>query len=339
MRTRRFFVTIALSGLVSQVGFLPLLPVRAQDAPPKKQARIIIRTPDGEQVIDLDPNDLPNLGDGNQMVSVKVGPDGKVTAFTGSPDLLNGMDGIRIAGPNGMIGIKGISVIDPGRSYLLPLLKREDVQAQLFLSPRQREALDALEKKQQTELQQQIKLTALPPIGELAGKSKEELSAMFTERAVKMREDMQALSSDRDKKMAAIVTPTQWSRLKELDLQWRGPLAMGVKEVAEQAKLTPSQTPAVAGLLKEYRQEVSKRMGTGFRTVSLGQKSAGGTPSTRSENPPPTTPAEMQANMEKTAKEIEKARKALGDKALNTISSEQKAQWAALTGKPFVFRN
>lgn len=338
MHTRRFIVKVALSGMVTQIGFLPLRPVCAQDAPPQKQARVVIRTPDGEQVIDLDPNDLADLG-GNQLFAVQVGPDGKITTSLGSQGVFIGPGAIRMAGPNGMVGMKGLTIIDPGKNYALPLLKREDVQAQLFLSPRQREALDALEKNQQAELQQQIKLSALPSPGDIAGKSKEELRAVFTERAVKMREEVQALNSERDKKMAEILTPAQWARLKELDLQWRGPLAMGVKEVAEQAKLTPPQTTGVADLLKTYRQEVNKRMGMGFKTVSLAQKPGTGTPLPRSETPPPTTPAEMQANLEKTAREIETARKSLGDKALTTISSEQKAQWAALTGKPFVFRN
>lgn len=333
MHTRRFFVTIALSGVVSQMGFLPLIPARAQDAPPKKQARIIIRTPDGEQVIDLDPNDLPDMGDENQIFAVKVGPDGKVTTMNGKSGMFNGPDGIQIVGPNGVKGLKNIEIVDPGKSYLLPLLKREDVQAQLFLSPRQREALDALEKGQQQALQQQLQQSALPKPGEIAGKSKEELRAFFTERVTKMREDMQALNSDRDKKMTAILTPTQAVRLKELDFQWRGPLAMGVKNVAEQVKLTPQQTPVVTDLLKKYQQEANQRLRMGSRSVQLNHKFNEG-----SSDAPPTF-AEMQAYMENAAKEIESKRKALGDKALNTISSEQKTQWSALTGKPFVFRS
>ena len=37
-------------------------------------------------------------------------------------------------------------------------------------------------------------------------------------------------------------------------------------------------------------------------------------------------------------KEIEKARKALGEKALKGITDAQRAQWATLTGRTFSFR-
>lgn len=145
MHTRRFFVTLALCGMAIPLGLLALLPVCAQDAPPKKQAHVVIRTPDGEQAFDIDPNDLPDMLGGLHSMAVMVGPDGKVVTLNGKPGM-GGAGGFNFNAAEGILGMRGIQVIDPGSSYLMPLLKREDVQAQLYLSPRQRESLDALEK-------------------------------------------------------------------------------------------------------------------------------------------------------------------------------------------------
>ena len=229
----------------------------------------------------------------------------------------------------------GLGFLDPAQSYMLPLLKREDVQAQIFLSPRQREALDALDIQQQQAMQQQIAQT-LPSLEELTGKSLEELRASLAERSEKRRTTLQNLYSDRDKKMAAILTPTQWKRLKELDLQWRGPLAIGSKDVADQVKLTPQQAPIVAGLLTQYQQEASRRRGLEVSATVLKQKADA---EAEAEADNASSPSETQTRMEKATLELEKTRRQMGDRALNALTPEQRAQWSALTGKPFVFRN
>lgn len=91
--------------------------------------------------------------------------------------------------------------------------------------------------------------------------------------------------------------------------------------------------------LKEYRQEVSRHLQFGSRTVSFNQKqgSASAAVDPRASGPPPT-PEETQAKREKARKEIEKARKTLGEKALKTVDDAQRTQWTTLTGKPFQFR-
>src|SRR5262249_22694204 len=151
---------------------------------------------------------------------------------------LGGPGGFNIMGPNGvpMIG-GGMDIIDPGRTYIFQLIKRDDVRSQILLTARQREALDASDKTQQDAMQQQMKLNLQHLGGDFQGKSKEEMAAAMQERAKQIQEQMKGMSDDREKRLAAILTPKQMARLKELDLQWRGPLAMGVKPVAEQAKL------------------------------------------------------------------------------------------------------
>jgi hypothetical protein len=327
------------AGMAALFGTFAPSYAQAQDPPPPA-GRIIIRTPEGEHVIDLDVDQLSPEGEGNQMVAVRVGPDGQVMTYVFSPDAAGGLNGPKVLGPNGLPLMTGLPVIDPGRSYVALLIQRDDVQAHLYLTPRQREALNALTKSQQEALQQQVSQDALAMRDNIRGKSPEEIREFMTEHARKIREQKQNLDAARDQKLAAILTAAQITRLNELDKQWRGPLAMGVKEVGEQVSLTKEQSPVVADLLKQYRQEAARQQNFGFRTAPSAPQSGAKASTASNDTPPlPSTPAEMQVKLEQAKKEIEKARKALGDKALNTLTPEQRRQWNGLTGKPFPFRS
>jgi len=328
----------AIAGATLFVGLSPILPANGQDAP-QVRGRVIIRTPDGEQVIDLDPSQLPALGEGKQMVIVRAGPNGEITTFAGSPDMMvfggNGGGGLAYnlpgsGGPNAG-PLAGLSVIDPGTSYLYALLKRIDVASEIHLNARQREALEAAETNQQEARKEQMKQSVQALTGSLKDKSPEDLRAAMTERAQKLREQTQGFTDARLKTLASILRPEQLARLKQLDLQFRGPLSMGVNDVAQQAALNKDQTATVAGLLKEYRQEVSKNLAFGARTVSFKPGSA----------PAPAPPApdseEMRVKLVKADKQIRLARMSLAAKALTSLPAEQRAQWSKLTGKPFEF--
>ena len=329
MKTGRFLFLAALAG-ITLLGTYP--PVRAQEGQVK--GRIIIHGPDGDREIELDPSQLPPPGAGGNVIIMRAGPDGQVFTFGGDPGALGmfGPGGLMFGGPGGGF-MGGLSIIDPGRSYIHQLIKRDDVRSELFITSQQREALEAAEKQQQTAQQQGFQALT----GDLQGKSPDELRSQLTEQAKQIKEQMQNLADAKDKQLASILTPKQMNRLKELDLQFRGPLALGVKPVGDLVKLTPEQSPKEADLLKQYRQEVSQKLGFGARTASFNTK-GGAAPA--QPNPPsqPASPAEAQARMEKAQREIEQARKALGEKALQSVTGEQRTQWSSLTGKTFKFR-
>src|SRR5579871_3621117 len=333
MRTGRLFSSIALAGATLLVGLMPILPARAQDG--EVHGKIVIRTPDGVQEFDVDPSQLPPPGEGNLVV--RIGPDGQVFTFGGSPDGLSafmGPNGMAfLGGPGGPGALNIMNIIDPGRSYIHQLIKRNDVRSELLISAKQREALDSTDTQQQqaAQQQQQAVQSIQPPLGDLKDKSPDEIRAFIEEHAKQMREHMQSLADARDKRLASILTPKQMARLQELDLQWRGPLAMGVKPVADQVKLTNEEAPKASDLLKQYRQEVNRQLSFGVKTVAFGQKPGANAPASGEIQSPPATPAERQAKLEAAQKEIEKARKALGEKALKGITDEQRAQWSTLT--------
>lgn len=285
-KTGKTISLIALAGVTLLMGLATLKPAQAQEVQTK--GRIIIRDGNGERVIELGPDQLGPVGPGGIAVIAGVGPDGKVTTFaTGAGGLVLGDDlnGSRfvLGGANGMGMRLGMQIIDPGRSYIHELIQRDDVRAQLYLTAAQKEALDAAQKGQMQAIQQQAAQTFSNIKIDLNGKSPEEIQQFVTERAQKMQEQIQNLASNRDKQLAAILKPDQMARLKQLDLQWRGPLAMGVKEVAEQEKLTPEQMAPITDLLKEYRQEIAKRLRPGgANPINLQSVKRGGSPSNNS---------------------------------------------------------
>jgi hypothetical protein len=336
MRLKSTFVLPA--AILLSVGLSPILPIKAQENGPPVRARAIIRTPDGERVIDLDPSTLPDLGDGKHVIIMRAGPNGEISTFAGNPDMLDfsNMGGISFGGP-GMGGANrgafaNLNLIDPGTSYLYALLKRIDVGSEIRLNARQREALEAAEKNQQEARQQQMKEAVGQLTQNLQNKSPEELKSIMQERSAKMQEQSKNYADSRMKTLATILKPEQLARLKELDLQYRGPMAMGVNEIATLATLNREQSATVAGILKEYRQGVNKALGVGTRLTSFKPGSA---PAAA----PPAAPnsEEERVRLVKAEKEIRKSRQALGAKALGALADPQRAQWSKLTGKPFEF--
>jgi len=320
------------------VGLSPIFPVKAQDGDPHVKARAIIRTPDGERVIDLDPSMLPNLGEGKHMIIMNAGPNGEINMFAGNPDMLDfsNMGGISFGVPP-MGGVNrsayaNLNLIDPGTSYLYALLKRIDVASEIHLNARQREALEGAEKNQQEARQQQAKEAMAQLTQNLQGKSQDELKTLMQERAAKMQEQSKNYTDSRMRALATILRPEQLARLKELDLQYRGPMAMGVNEIATLATLNREQSTSVAAILKEYRAGVYKSLGISTRLASL---KPGAAPT-----PPPPAAAnseEERVRLVKAEKEIRKSRQVLGARALGSLADPQRAQWQKLTGKPFEF--
>ena len=338
-------VKIAVAaGMVLYVGLSPILPARAQgDPPPQARARAVIRTNENgvvtEHVIDLDPSQLSPLGEGNNVIIMRAGPNGEISTFSGSPDMVNFGGGGGLAynlpgsgGPNGG-PYAGLTIIDPGVSYLYALLKRTDIGTEIRLNARQREALEAAETSQQQARQDQLKQSVQGFNISIDGSNKDDLRTAMADKIAKMQDQAKSFTDNRLKALASILRPEQMARLKELDYQYRGPLAMGMHDVATLATLNNDLATKVTGLYKEYKQEIAKNLPGGPRVVSFKQGGNAAPPAT---GPPPNS-EEMRGRLVKADKEIRKARVLLGAKALATIPDAQRAQWSKLTGKPFEF--
>ncbi len=168
----------------------------------------------------------------------------------------------------------------------------------------------------------------------------------------KMRTAITGANSDMDKKVEAILTPDQAKRLHELDLQWRGPLAMADPKVADAVQLTPEQHNKIMAVVLEFRQTQNKARQDAFESIFRinrpVQSNPGNNPAPPVSAPPPPPPPVNPAQMQQRARdlqdriravslEVEKARKAQGEKVLALLTPEQQAQWQAMQGKPFIF--
>ena len=83
--------------------------------------------------------------------------------------------------------------------------------------------------------------------------SPDERQQMFTQMRDTVTDSLTAVQADQNKKSEAILTPAQTKRLRELDLQWRGPLALSDEKLADKVTLTPDQRAKFTAMLKELR--------------------------------------------------------------------------------------
>ena len=304
--------------------------VRAQENdPPAGGGVIILRNGGDQKVISIDPRQLKDISGG--IVMVAVSGNGEFSAITGSPaDMpFGGMLGPFGMG-GGLAGIgKGLNIVDPGVSYIFQLIKRSDVRSELFLDPKQREKLEQMFNEESAAAQQRANALkdSLKSGGASVG-SAQKATQFFGPNA-----------SDREKKLAEILTPKQLKRLKELDLQYRGPLAMGVKPVAEKAKLTETEAPAVADLLQKYHEAVRKALGF-EQKVQRTENGNGNTSVSISTSVNITgSQQELEQKAQKAQEVIDAARKALGAQALKSIASDHALEWKGLAGPRFQFQS
>jgi hypothetical protein len=252
---------------------------------------------------------------------------------------------------------------DPGVSSTSNLLTRSDVRNELMLNGRQSEALADLQSGFPAAIGQQMRDAFQKMRDELGGASPQNMSPEERQQfGEQMRTTMQeaqfAVQADQDKKAEALLTPAQLKRLHELDLQWRGPLAVADAKTNEKLNLTPEQQTKFTDMLKEFRakqQEARGGMWGGGRgrpgAAQPGQAGQNGQTGANQDNAngqPPAggpggrrgfpTPEEMQTQMETSSKAILKLRKTTDEKALAVLTPEQQQQWKAMQGRVFTFR-
>lgn len=223
---------------------------------------------------------------------------------------------------------------DPTRSAAMSLLYRADVQSTLALTPEQKAALVTLREKLRREHRQKMmdriqEFMKLP----MAERRKKMLS--MSGEPVSL---FSLPSGPLDKRTENIVSPEQRQRLHELDLRWRGPLALGEPETAEAVGLTPAQREEVGAAIKEYRAALDK-VGELYRSVMMPQTSSapkrGADPRKQKFAP---SPEQWAAKRDAAQQKAEQTRLTSAEKVLALLTPAQKQQWAKLQGAPFTFQ-
>lgn len=181
-------------------------------------------------------------------------------------------------------GRQGGGMMRGGGNVTGMLLQRADVQKELNITEDQRTKMRQAQEKRQAAMQE---LRNLSP----------------EERQQKMQELMQ--SND----LTAALNDTQKKRLKELEYQWQGAMALNQAEVAQAVGLTQEQRTKIAGL--------QQQMGQTLRESMQGFQPGGDMTEVRKK---------MEELRDKTEKDIEAV-----------LTPDQKQKWQALQGKPFTF--
>ncbi len=158
------------------------------------------------------------------------------------------------------------------------LLNRADVQRELNLTEQQKAKINEMQQAQRLAMQE---LRNLPP--------------------EERRQRMQEIRQKNDP--TSVLNEGQKKRLKELELQWLGPMALMNPEVAKEVGLTAEQQSKIQGLVREQMQQMR------------GQFQGGGQPG---------------AN-------LEQARQQLENRILDLLTPAQRQKWQQMQGKPFQF--
>lgn len=225
---------------------------------------------------------------------------------------------------------------DPTRSVTTTLIQREDVQGELGVSAAQREKIQAAQQGMRQAGQRVMQESGIDFQAmrdpNLDPQKRQELMAQMREKMGQMREKMQAAQKESEdnakKEIDASLTPTQRKRLAELELQYRGPLALADDTVAKQFNVTPEQQREIGNVLTEYRNGQQK-VGEEMRS-KMPQPGGGGQGFNREE---------MQKVFEDMQKSQERVKKASEDKVVALLNASQKSAWTAAKGKAFTFKS
>lgn len=202
------------------------------------------------------------------------------------------------------------------------LLMRSDVQREIRLDLRQRNALAQLQQEMQTERRQRMIEFLREQRGEGPGDRRERMQQMREQ----MRERNLAIVGELSEKVKAILKPEQVERLDQLDLQWRGPSALADARVAQQVGLGAAARGEVSRIVSEaarHRSEVMREL--------LEQWRQAGGPQV---GPPPTEETAPLA----TRRALAAIQKESDGQVLAVLTPEEARRWREIQGEPFTFR-
>jgi len=215
---------------------------------------------------------------------------------------------------------------DPLVSHVMELLNRPDVQVGIHLDMKQRASLAEFQGQAQQMVAQQM-AQFFQEMRQNRAQGVPQDRTTFFQQIQEQRTAAQAKAADN---LPKILRPEQIARLHELDLQWRGVLALGDAKVAEEAGISAEHRNAIQNLAQEYRtksRELRMQFFQNMRAAWRGPAAQTQTPQAAG----PTTPAALdRADLA--------ARKEFEDKALAILSPQEKARWQKIQGEPFTFR-
>jgi hypothetical protein len=215
-------------------------------------------------------------------------------------------------------------------SNLRGLLRRPEVQSEIGLDLKQRNAIAAIEDEAVNSLREKIQLATQGQDAQFRNMSPDQrrvwIQRQQRELAMRMEASARPAQGDLDPKVRQILTPEQLGRLHELDLQKRGPLALGDPVVAQELKLSPQTRAAETRILNEYQSSIRL-------IVSEAMQAALQNGDVRQGNLP-----DFENRLSPLRKKLDANREQSDKRALEALTDEEKEAWTAAQGRQFRFR-
>jgi beta-lactamase regulating signal transducer with metallopeptidase domain len=220
-----------------------------------------------------------------------------------------------VAGEPGPERVK-IVFVGPARGDILDLARRSDVQAHLQLNAPQRNAF--------AELQSRLEGFGLEErsLGE-EGLSEQELKARLAER----RARIEAARAEMIQQLPTILTSAQLQRLRELFVQWRGPLGLADPQTADAVGLSPAHRAHIAQILASLNVQPSEPMRVIVRREAGPEQRISAQKALE----------EGEGSVEKRIAEERARRDDAAARVVAVLDAGERARWNALQGAPFAF--
>ncbi len=247
------------------------------------------------------------------------------------------------------------SAMDPSKTDIMTLIKRQDVQADILLTSAQREKLEAFDqevKKQRQGMMSQV-FGQFAQFGSMTQEERQAKIQEIQEQAPDIQKQFTGTIEEQNKKLEKMLSAKQNARLHELDLRWRGAFAMSDQKVSDEMKLDKPAYDKIKAAFEAYQ----KTQQEGMRSIFAGAfgNQGGGAAQASPDTKAPASAAgaapqngaggfqrpnfaELQKKMDEAQKKDDKIRKVGEVKLLASLTPEQSKLWTTMLGRKFVFR-
>ncbi|GEM_PF-6987919 len=216
----------------------------------------------------------------------------------------------------------------PLMNYEKELLRREDVQNELNLSSLQKEFLSEFINQTPDQVATRA-IKNMPPVKiiDVTKLSDEERKQWDAEISKQAAEQVRKFMEEEKREIESVLRPEQKKRLHELDLQWRGVLALADSRVADEINLSAENRKKIADIDAGFEVE---RINLVSRAAQENSQNGGSRQKFMKDFDDANSP--MYRKREALLQEFE-------GKIFNLLSDDEKTRWRLALGNPFDFRD
>jgi hypothetical protein len=197
----------------------------------------------------------------------------------------------------------------PAMNFFRELLKRADVQNELGIDANQKEALA----KVLSRSDMPVVVRPVVQLLDISRLSDEERKRVNAEIGREVTKQNTYIVNERQREMEEILRSDQRERLTEIDLQWRGILALGGdKSLSNRLGISPEHRQRIKAILAQFFSDRFPLLSS-YEEVE-------GTNSPRYQK--------RRVLLQETEQKV-----------LNLLSAEEKARWSQAIGRPFKFED